>query len=222
MAVITAGSGACRSGGDAAASESRAGPVQAGGRRCLPAGTLRPDVHGAAQRVDPETALVGWSAPEAAAPEDPDVEIFNRERSHADIPSASSGDSHAELGSHFRQASASNHFSCLFSLRPAPALVGFGLKSWRPPAPAALSNPRLQSALPLQRRRGGNVGDQGIVGPYFLRLVVLEIRTGSRECGASNVLLCFAHCWRAVGTAAARACCCSFRTGVQINACSHR
>jgi hypothetical protein len=65
---------------------------------------LRPDVHGAAQRVDPETALVGWSAPEAAAPEDQDVEIFNRERSHADIPSASSGDSHAELGSHFRQA----------------------------------------------------------------------------------------------------------------------
>jgi hypothetical protein len=88
MAVITAGSGACRSGGDAAASESRSGPVQAGGRRCLPAGTLRPDVHGAAQRVDPETALVGWSAPEAAAPEDPDVEIFTRERSHADIPSA--------------------------------------------------------------------------------------------------------------------------------------
>src|SRR5260370_28511492 len=104
MAVITAGSGACRSGGDAAASESRSGPVQAGGRRCLPAGTLRPDVHGAAQRVDPETALVGWSAPEAAAPEDPDVEIFTRERSHADIPSASSGDSHAELGSRFRQA----------------------------------------------------------------------------------------------------------------------
>jgi hypothetical protein len=82
----------------------RAGPVQAGGRRCLPAGTLRPDVHGAAQRVDPETALVGRSAPEVAAPEDPDVEIFTRERSHADIPSASSGDSHAELGSRFRQA----------------------------------------------------------------------------------------------------------------------
>jgi hypothetical protein len=36
--------------------------------------------------------------------EDPDVEIFNRERSHADTPSASSGDSHAELGSRFRQA----------------------------------------------------------------------------------------------------------------------
>jgi hypothetical protein len=36
--------------------------------------------------------------------EDPDVEIFTRERSHADIPSASSGDSHAELGSRFRQA----------------------------------------------------------------------------------------------------------------------
>jgi hypothetical protein len=30
----------------------------------------------------------GWSAPEAVAPEDPDVEIFTRERSHADIPSA--------------------------------------------------------------------------------------------------------------------------------------
>jgi hypothetical protein len=104
MAVITAGSGACRSGGDSAASESRSGPVQAGGRRCLPAGTLRPDVQGAALRGDPETALVGWSAPEAAAPEDPDVEIFTRERSHADIPSASSGDSHAELGSRFRQA----------------------------------------------------------------------------------------------------------------------
>jgi hypothetical protein len=61
-------------------------------------------VQGVAQRVDPETALVGWSAPEAAAPEDPDVEIFTRERSHADIPSASSGDSHAELGGRFRQA----------------------------------------------------------------------------------------------------------------------
>jgi hypothetical protein len=36
--------------------------------------------------------------------EDPDVEIFTHERSHADIPSASSGDSHAELGSRFRQA----------------------------------------------------------------------------------------------------------------------
>jgi hypothetical protein len=55
----------------------RAGPVQAGGRRCLPAGILRPDVHGAAQRVDPETALVGRSAPEAAAPEHPDVEILS-------------------------------------------------------------------------------------------------------------------------------------------------
>ncbi|MGO9543769.1 MAG: hypothetical protein ACLPPF_03120, partial [Rhodomicrobium sp.] len=36
--------------------------------------------------------------------EDPDVEIFTRERSRADIPSASSGDSHAALGSRFCQA----------------------------------------------------------------------------------------------------------------------
>src|SRR5580700_10605910 len=56
------------------------------------------------ERSYPETALVGWSAPEAAAPEDQDVEIFTRERSRADIPSASSSDSHAKLGSGIRQA----------------------------------------------------------------------------------------------------------------------
>jgi hypothetical protein len=35
---------------------------------------------------------------------------------------------------------------------------------------------------------------------------------GSRECGAPKVLLCFVHCWHAVGTAAAEAYLfCSFR-----------
>jgi len=55
-------------------------PVHAGGRRCLSAGTLRPDVHGAAQRVDPVNAR---------------TRIF---------PRPSGGVSHAELGSRFRQA----------------------------------------------------------------------------------------------------------------------
>jgi hypothetical protein len=52
-------------------------------------------------------------------------------------------------------------------------------------------------------------------------IVALRRRTGSRECGARNVLLCFLHCWHAVGTTAAQVYLfCSFpQRGVLINAC---
>jgi hypothetical protein len=50
-----------------------------------------------------------------------------------------------------------------------------------------------------------NAGDQGRWDPTSWGFSRYEF--GSRECGAPKVLLSFAHCWHAVGTAAAEAYC---------------
>src|ERR1700678_3944963 len=61
-------------------------------------------VMGFGERLHDQVPDASHPPTRTAAPEDPDVEIFTRERSHADIPSASRGDSHAGLGSRIRQA----------------------------------------------------------------------------------------------------------------------
>jgi hypothetical protein len=74
--------------------------------------------------------------------------------------------------------------------------------------PCGLGTEDSASADRQQCERNGTVVDVGHRRFTF----GFELRIRSRECGAPKVLLCFVHCWHAVGKTAAKAYLfCSFR-----------